>query len=291
VLAAIAVLAFLAFRSPSQVAVPVVVGQTLDSATAKLDQAGLKVDVRRRADPAPRNIVFDQAPNAGQKVDDGSTVAVFVSNGPGTVKVPDVLGLTEADAKRRMTNAGLKPKVQRESSAKIPAGIVIRSDPSAGRPVGRDSEVTLFVSTGPEQVVVPDVTGQTQDDAVTALKQKGLYAIFKEKDSTEPQGTVIGQSPTAGQSIGQGSNITLFVSNGKLKDVPDVTGLSQVDAETQLADAGFKPTARQRSTDQQSEDGVVLSQSPGGGAKRAVGSTVTVTIGKLNTTTTPPPTP
>jgi serine/threonine-protein kinase len=291
VLAAVGLVVVLALRSPSQVAVPVVVGETLDSATAKLDHAGLKVDVRRRADPAPRNIVFDQAPNAGQKVDDGSTVAVFVSNGPGTVKVPDVLGLTEADAKRRVHNAGMRPKVQRESSAKIPAGIVIRSDPSAGRPVDRQSEVTLFVSTGPEQVLVPDVTGQTQDDAVAALKDKGLYAVFKEKDSTEPQGTVIGQTPPAGQKIGQGSNITLFVSNGKLKDVPDVTGLSQVDAETQLADAGFKPTARQRPTDQQSDDGIVLSQSPGGGAKRKEGSTVTVTVGKLVTPTTPAPAP
>jgi len=287
----VAVFAFLALRSPKQVAVPVVVGQTLDSARAKLDQAGLQVDIRRRADRAPRDIVFDQAPNAGSKVDDGSTVAVFVSNGPGTVKVPDVLGLTEADAKRRVQNGGMKPKVQRESSPKIPAGIVIRTDPSAGRPVDRQSEVTLFVSTGPQQVVVPDVTGQSQSDAVAALKQKGLYAVFQEKDSTEPQGTVISQSPGAGQKIGQGSNITLFVSNGKLKDVPDVTGLSQVDAETQLAGAGFKPTVRQRSTNQQSEDGLVLSQSPGGGAKRKEGSTVTVTIGKLATTTTPSPTP
>ena len=287
----VAVFAFLALRSPKQVAVPVVVGQTLDSARAKLDQAGLQVDIRRRADRAPRDIVFDQAPNAGSKVDDGSNVAVFVSNGPGTVKVPDVLGLTEADAKRRVQNGGMKPKVQRESSPKIPAGIVIRTDPSAGRPVDRQSEVTLFVSTGPQQVVVPDVTGQSQSDAVAALKQKGLYAVFQEKDSTEPQGTVISQSPGAGQKIGQGSNITLFVSNGKLKDVPDVTGLSQVDAETQLAGAGFKPTVRQRSTNQQSEDGLVLSQSPGGGAKRKEGSTVTVTIGKLATTTTPSPTP
>jgi serine/threonine-protein kinase len=167
---------------------------------------------------------------------------------------------------------------------------VIRSDPSAGRPVDRRSEVTLVVSSGPEQVVVPDVVGQTQQDAVAALKEKGLYAVFQEKASSEPQGTVISQSPAAGQQIGQGSNITLFVSNGKVKEVPDVTGLSQVDAETQIADAGFKPTVRQRPTDQPGEDGTVLSQSPEGGAKRKEGSTVTLTVGKLITETTPPPT-
>jgi eukaryotic-like serine/threonine-protein kinase len=290
-LAALILLGYLALRPSAQVTVPVVVGQTLDSAKAKLEQAGLKVDVRRRADRAPRDIVFDQAPNGGQKADDGSSVAVFVSNGPGTVKVPDVLGLTEADAKRRVRDAGLRPTVQRESSPKIPEGIVTRSDPSANRPVDRRSAVTLFVSSGPEQVVLPDVTGQTQEDAVAALKEKGLYAVFQEKASTEPQGTVITQSPGAGQKIGQGSNVTLFVSNGKVKDVPDVTGLSQVDAETQIAAAGFKPTVRQRPTDQEGEDGTVLSQSPGGGAKRTEGSTVTLTVGKLITPTTPAPTP
>lgn len=289
VLAALILVAYLALRPPAQVAVPVVVGQTLDSAKAKLEQAGLKVDIRRRADRAPRDIVFDQAPPAGGKVDDGSSVAVFVSNGPGTVKVPDVLGLTEADAKRRVRDAGLRPVVQRESSPKIPLGLVIRSDPSASRPVDRRSAVTLFVSSGPEQVVIPDVKGQSQQDAIAALKEKGLYAVFQEKASTEPQGTVIDQSPAAGQKIGQGSNVTLFVSNGKVKSVPDVIGLTQVEAETQIAAAGFKPTARQRPTDQQGEDGTVLSQSPGAGAKRNEGSTVTLTIGKLTTPATPPP--
>jgi serine/threonine-protein kinase len=297
ILPALAVLAIgllvfvLANKSPGKTHVPVVVGQTLDSARAELERAGLQIDIRRRADRAPRDIVFDQAPNAGGEVNDGSTVAVFVSNGPGTVKVPDVLGLTETDAKRRVREAGLRPQVERESSAKIPAGIVLRSDPSAGRPVDRRSGVTLVVSSGPEEVVVPDVTGQTQQDAVAALKEKGLYAVFQEKASTEPEGTVIGQSPGAGQKIGQGSSITLFVSNGKVKEVPAVTGLSQVDAETQIADAGFKPTVRQRPTDQPDEDGTVLSQSPGGGAKRKEGSTVTLTIGKLPTPTTPGVTP
>jgi serine/threonine-protein kinase len=280
----------LTHNGPGQTHVPVVIGQTLDSAQAELEQAGLKVDIRRRADRAPKDIVFDQAPPGGQKADNGSTVAVFVSNGPGTVKVPDVIGLTEADAKRRLRDAGLSPTSKQESSPKIPIGIVIRSDPGASRPVDRRSAVTLFVSSGPEQVIVPDMKGLSQQDAVTALSDKGLTAVFQEKPSSEAKGTVIEQSPAAGQKIGQGSTVTLFISNGKVKDVPDVTGLSQVDAESQIADAGFKPTVRQRATDQPGEDGTVLKQSPPGGAKRTEGSTVTLTVGKL-TTPTPPPTP
>ena len=280
-LAALAVVAFLALRSPSQVSVPIVVGQTLDSARAELERAGLEADVRRRADRAPRDIVFDQAPNAGRNVDDGSSVAVFVSNGPGTVKVPDLLGLTEADAKRRLRAAELTPDVQRESSAKVAGGLVIRTDPSEGRPVDRRSEVTLFVSSGPEQVVVPDVTGQDETSAVTALRGKGLSAVVREKASTEPQGTVVSQSPAGGLQVDQGTSVTIFVSNGKVLEVPDVTGLSQADGESQLEDAGFRPSVRTRQTELPEEEGTVLSQSPRGGAERREGSTVTLTVGEL----------
>jgi serine/threonine-protein kinase len=271
--------------------VPVVVGQTLDSARAELERAGLEVDIRRRADRAPRDIVFDQAPPAGGKVDDGSTVAVFVSNGPGTVKVPDVLGLTEADAKRRVRATGLRPQVEQESSAKVPNGIVVRTDPSAGRPVDRRSDVTVVVSSGPEQVDVPDVTGQDEADAVATLREKGLTAVIHEKASSEPEGTVVSQSPAGGLRVDQGSSITIFVSNGKVKEVPDVTGLNQADAESQIKDAGFTPSIRNRPTDQPDEVGTVLSQSPRGGAERREGSTVTLTVGELATTTTPGVTP
>ncbi len=287
-LLALGLIALFALRSPNQVSVPIVVGQTLDSARAEIERAGLQIDIRRRADRAPRDIVFDQAPNAGRKVDDGSTVAVFVSNGPGTVKVPDVVGLTEADAKRRVRAAGLRPQSERESSVKVPAGIVIRSDPSSGRPVDRRSTVTLVVSSGPELVEVPDVTGQDEQEAVAALREKGLTAIVREKASSEPAGTVVSQTPVGGQQIDQGSTVTIFVSNGKVKEVPDVTGLSQADAESQVRDAGFAPSVRTRPTDLPEEDGTVLSQSPRGGVERREGSTVALTVGEL-TTTTPAP--
>jgi eukaryotic-like serine/threonine-protein kinase len=289
VLAVLGMIGFFALSSPNQVSVPIVVGQTLDSARTEIERAGLQVDVRRRADRAPRDIVFDQAPNAGRKVDDRSTVAVFVSNGPGTVKVPDVVGIAEADAKRRLRSAGLRPQSQQESSIKVPAGVVIRSDPSAGRPVDRQSTVTLVVSSGAEQVVVPDVKGQDEQEAVAALREKGLTAVVREKASTEPAGTVVSQSPVGGQQIDQGSTVTIFVSNGKVKEVPDVTGLSQADAESQLEDAGFTPAIRTRPTDQPGEDGTVLSQSPAGKAERREGSTVTLTVGQLTTPTPPPP--
>jgi eukaryotic-like serine/threonine-protein kinase len=289
-LAALGAFLALVVFSKDQVNVPGVVGQTLDSARIELDRAGLQVDVRRRADPAPANIVFDQAPGPGKKVDDGSTVAVFVSNGPGTVKVPDIVGLTEADAKRRIRDVSLRPQVEQESSAKVALGIVIRSDPSARRPVDRRSTVTLVVSSGPQKVDVPDVTGLDQQDAVNQLREAGLSTVVREKASSEPVDTIVSQSPAGGQQVDQGSTVTLFVSNGKVKEVPDVTGLSQAEAETEITDAGFTPSVRTRPTDQPDEDGTVLSQSPSGGSKRKENATVTITVGKL-TTPAPGPSP
>jgi beta-lactam-binding protein with PASTA domain len=151
--------------------------------------------------------------------------------------------------------------------------------------------VTVVVSSGPEQVDVPDVTGQDEADAVAALREKGLTAVIHEKASSEPEGTVVSQSPAGGLQVDQGSSVTILVSNGKVKEIPDVTGLSQAEAESQIEDAGFTPAIRTRPTDQPDEVGSVLSQSPRGGAQRREGSTVTLTVGELATTTTPGVTP
>ncbi len=83
--------------------------------------------------------------------------------------------------------------------------------------------------------------------------------------------------------------MTIFVSDGKVREVPDVTGLTQGEAEAELQDAGFNVSVRTRPTDQPDEDGTVLSQSPSGKAERRESATVTITVGALTTTTTPTP--
>ena len=288
--AAIVLGAFLLFGSADKVVVPPVVGQTLSQASQRLDRAGLGVEVKRRADQAPRDFVFEQSPNPGQKVDKDSIVTLFVSNGPTTVKVPDVVGLTETDARRRVRRADLRVAVERESSTKVADGTVIRTDPGPGRLIERNSSVTLVVSSGPGEVVVPSVVGDDQEDAISRLREEGLSPIVRERSSSEPVNTVVEQSPPAGQRVDEGSSVTIFVSDGKVREVPDVTGLTQGEAESELRDAGFNVTVRTRPTDQPDEDGTVLSQSPRGGAERRENATVTITVGTLTTpgeTTTP----
>ncbi|MGH2978284.1 MAG: Stk1 family PASTA domain-containing Ser/Thr kinase [Solirubrobacterales bacterium] len=280
-LVGLAVLAFLLLGSQEKITVPPVVGQTLEQARARVDRAGLDVEVKRRTDQAPRDFVFEQSPNPGQEVDEGSVVTLFVSNGPSTVRVPDVVGLDQADARRRLRRADLRADVERESSTEVGEGVVIRTDPGPGRPAERDSAVTLVVSSGPDQVTVPSLIGETQEDAVARLREEGLSPIVRERASSEPVDTVIEQTPAAGQEVDEGSSVTIFVSNGQVREVPDVTGLPQSEAEAELDDAGFGVSVRSRSTDQPDDEGIVLSQAPRGGVERREGATVTITVGEL----------
>ena len=281
--------AYLLLRA-EQVRVPLVLGQTLDSASQELGAAGFKVDIDRRADPAPADTVFRQVPSASDKVDKGSTITLFVSNGPSTVKVPDIIGLSEQTAKARIRRANLSPVTQGESSVKVVEGNVIRSDPGAGVSIERGSRVTLVISTGAKQVAIAGVVGFEQDAAVARLRDQGLSVIVHERASSEPEGTVVGQTPAAGQQVDEGSSITLLVSNGKLQKVPDVIGLSQSRAESEIRDAGFSPEIRMKSVDSPDSDGRVISQTPPSGKERTKGDAVVITVGSFTPpAATPPP--
>jgi beta-lactam-binding protein with PASTA domain len=288
-LAAVILAAFLLTR-PSQDIVPTVAGEQLDAARGELERAGFEVDIDRRPDQSPTGTVFRQVPVGGKKVDEGSTVTLFVSNGPSTVKVPDVLGLTETDAKRRIRRADLRPVVEQENSRRVPAGNVIRTDPGASAAIERGSRVTLFVSSGAKEVTVPDVTGQDQTDAAATLRDKGLGPFLRERDSSEPVDTVVDQNPKAGQLVEEGSTVTLYVSNGKLQEVPDVVGLSQDEAESELRSAGFKVSVRTQPVDSADQDGTVISQTPSTKRERTRGTSVTITVGAF-TAPEPPATP
>jgi serine/threonine-protein kinase len=194
-----------------------------------------------------------------------------------------VVGLSDDDARRRLRRADLRATIEQESTTKVPEGTVIRTDPGPGRLIERDSSVTLFVSSGPGEVEVPNVVGEDQEGAVARLREEGLSPIVRERASSEPVDTVVDQSPAAGQQVDEGSTVTVFVSDGKVREVPDVTGLTEGEAEAELGDAGFNVSVRTRETEQPDEDGTVLSQSPRGGAERRESATVTITVGVLAT--------
>jgi membrane peptidoglycan carboxypeptidase len=143
---------------------------------------------------------------------------------------------------------------------------------------------------GPPNGKVPNVIGMKQADAEKTLTAAGFTPDVVMEASTEPEGTVFDQAPKGGSSVRLGSRVTIHVSNGKSPKsvVPNVVGKTQSAAEAALKDAGFSVQVVEEAVCDPTQDGVVLTQDPGGGKKANEGSTVVITVGKFEP---PCPTP
>jgi eukaryotic-like serine/threonine-protein kinase len=118
-------------------------------------------------------------------------------------------------------------------------------------------------------------------DARRQLRSLGLTVTVVQVRSDEPAGTVVRQSPRAGAELRKGATVRLAVSTGpRTVDVPDVTGLDEGSARSELEGAGFEVRVVDQETTDPTEDGVVLTQEPAGGTA-ASGSVVTLTVGRL----------
>ena len=196
------------------------------------------------------------------------------------VSVPKVVGQTQSQAQTTLEAAGLRVgQVSQEPTLAVPPGTVVSQKPSAGSEVKKDSAVDIAVAAIPT-VQVPNVVGQLQADAITALAEVGLRTgtVNYVYDSNVPAGKVGAQTPSAGEKVSVGSAVNLTVSMGNQQgQVPNVIGLSQDDANSVITAAGFKvTTVKAASTNVPPGD--VVAQSPAAGVVTAAGSTVTITV-------------
>ncbi|MFI5767250.1 Stk1 family PASTA domain-containing Ser/Thr kinase [Streptomyces sp. NPDC051658] len=220
-----------------------------------------------------------------------TVVAVLLALGIGTgvwyinsgqfTRVPSLLGQTEKNAERRLSDVGLDLKgVERAYSDTVERGKVISSDPDAGARVRGNDAVTLVVSRGPEIVKVPDVQDLSLADARRELKKAGLVPgmVTKEFSEETARGDVIRTDPVAGTGRHPDSAVALVVSKGAPVDVPDVTGLSVADATAALKDEGLKAKVLPDRVNSAEDAGDIARQSPGEGTEAAEGDTVELTV-------------
>ncbi|MFD9217479.1 Stk1 family PASTA domain-containing Ser/Thr kinase [Streptomyces sp. NPDC059544] len=258
--------------------VPTVLGQTEAAAKQRLSAAGLDVEAVRKgfSDAYDRGTVMDVNPDPGQRIRHNGSVTLVISRGPEIVKVPELEGLKLADARNTLRKAGLAPGViTREFSDEAAQGTVIGSDPAAGTERRPDSAIALVVSKG-SPVDVPDVTGESVEDATGTLADAGLKVKVAPEQvySPEDAGTVARQSPAEGGQAAKGDTITLTVSKGpRMVEVPDVTGDSLNDARRELEEAGFEVKVERAFP---FLGDTVESQSVEGGGQAAEGSTITI---------------
>jgi eukaryotic-like serine/threonine-protein kinase len=203
-----------------QVAVPDVVGLSRSDAEEALEEAELVPVIERRVpatdDTQQPGTVVAQDPEEGTEVERGSIVNLTIVAQPNTVVIPNLQGASVEDAQAALLELGLEPAgPEQESSDTVDEGFVTRTDPGVGEEVEEGTPVTIFVSTGPEEVTVPLVTCQSFGSAQNEIEQADLTPVISDQTVAEnsqcPLGSkVAAQDPAAGTVLEPGDTVTLF---------------------------------------------------------------------------------
>ncbi len=264
----------------SKVVVPSLAGLTTNEAKSQLEDLGLNLDISREkySEDIPEGKVISSDPAGGGRVDPNGTVAVTVSRGKERYAVPNLQGLKIEVAENLLKdNKLILGEVIEEFSTEFPKGFIMRSAPTAGERIKRDSQVNLFISKGIEQVGVTSYKGKSGEQALNELTEAGFEVETKYIFSEDlPIGAVISQSPAAGE-LDKGSKVTLLVSKGsEFVFVPNVFSLPQAKAVATLKDLDLKVVVK---TVGNKKTKVVTNIAPKVGTKVKRGSTVTITVG------------
>ncbi len=208
--------------------VPRLTGMTIQAAEAQLEEEGLEVKFASEefSEIVKAGQIIESDPPQGAEIESGGTVTLVVSKGPERYDVPKVVGESLSDAKEAIKDGNLTVgEITRKYSDTVERGIVMTSDPKAGKSERPDARVDLVVSKGLPPVIVPNLVGDSASSAQDQLEAENLkYSVSSEQNSSKiPEGAVISQSVSAGASVKQGSTVSVVISLGPpLVRVPDV---------------------------------------------------------------------
>ena len=216
-----------------------------------------------------------------------------VMGGGGGDPVPSVVGKTQGEAVAALEQAGFKANVQQEFSDKYDEGVVTRQAPTGGTELAAGETVDVWVSKGAETVALEDFKGWSPDEVAAYLQENGLLGVQKSgKSETVPDGQVYKQDPAAGAEVTKGAQVTYWVSSGKPQaTVPELSGMTQADAQTALTDA--KLTLGNVTTEPSTDvaGGQVVRQTPAAGTKVAQGTAVDIVVSSGSPTPSVSPSP
>lgn len=189
-------------------------------ALVKLDFKESKIKKKEEySDTVEKGKIISQTPEANSEVTpDKTSVKFVVSKGAKPIKISDYVGMTINEALLDLANNGINEsqvkQTQQESDKE--AGTILSQTPSAGSSVTPGNTMIYFVvSSGPNEVSVPDFTGMSKSEAQNAAKEAGLTANFEEDyDNQVPAGQVIRSNPSAGEKVKKNSSVTVTLSKG-----------------------------------------------------------------------------
>ncbi|HNY86277.1 MAG TPA: PASTA domain-containing protein, partial [Candidatus Hydrogenedentes bacterium] len=270
--------------------VPNLAGMTQAQAGAALTAAELSLGTVSEVYNAtvPAGQVISQSPAAGVEVAAGTAVNLTVSRGPEPVVVPDVTGMTQANAAAALTGAGLDVgQVVQAFSDTIPVGRVISQDPAADAEVPPGTAVDLEVSKGPApagDIAVPSLAGMTQAQAGAALTGAtlALGAVTEAYSATVPAGQVISQNPAAGAMVAAATPVNIVLSKGPHPAdgvaVPDTAYMTGAVAEGMITGDGLTVGQTTEECSGTVPEGRVVRTDPAAGTVVAPGTAVNLHV-------------
>jgi serine/threonine-protein kinase len=264
---------------------PSVVGLTQAAADVKLTEAGLDLEVGEQvhSESVPEGEVITTDPRPGARILPDDAVVLTISLGPERYDVPDLAGLTLAEAEAELAGVQLLAgRTIERFSETVPEGTVISSQPAFGTPQAKDlpvdTAIRLVVSKGRKPIKVGDWTGRSAENAEKVLEGRGLQVKVTDTEfsDTVAKGRVISQKPDKG-TLFRNDTVELVVSKGpELVTVPGIRYLSTEDAVEKLEDLGFEVKQERASIYLSGQVAWETDPAPGTRARR--GSTITLYV-------------
>jgi beta-lactam-binding protein with PASTA domain len=297
-----------------------VLGIPASTAVKRLRDDGFQPVVRSVYSTKPQGIVAAQNPGAGAQLAKGASVTLSVSKGQLAKPVPDVVGQSESQAVSLLKAAGFAATPVQVPSSES-KGNVIAQNPKSGEKAQPGTKVRLNVSAGaapsggasttppaattparttparpapaqPATVTIPDIEGNTLEEARLALRKVAILMEIRYVPSDQPSGTIVAQAKKPGTTAKRGDHMLVTVSEGgsggtaaaTLATVPNVVGMDEQAAQTQLQQAGFSAVVEDYPTTDSSQDGKVVDEQPAPGTKAPKGSQIIIYVGRLQNT-------
>jgi beta-lactam-binding protein with PASTA domain len=308
--------------APPKVAVPRLVGLKEQDALVRLGQIGLRPKEVFRPTKQPKGVVVSQKPQEATEAARGSQVTLVIDSGAPKVAVPDLTGTSFTEAQAKLQQLGLSP-TKTDVTSDQPAGTVVDQAPKAGGKLAKGSTVTLSVAKGqtqstptttsaststaatttaatttaatttatttaaappqPTTAKMPDVTGQQEPAAVTALSNAGVLASLVFVPGTDPLGTVVQQAKPADTTVPFHSHVQINISRGPnnnpLASVPNVIGQTLPQAVSTLNAAKLRLIYVKFPVTSRTQAGKIVQQSPLAAGKAPQNAQVVVYLG------------
>lgn len=272
-----------------EVTVPDVKGMSYSEAKEVLEAKGLKIekaDEPIASEKIEKGKIVSQTPSKNSKVKKGRTIRVILSAGNTELKVPDLKGLSYKEAKTLLSEMGLQiSKGDEVDSDSVAEGLIASQYPSAKTKVDKGDIITVNISKGKKDAVIPKLVGTTftSESDVSDILSKYGYKLGKVsyEESYETPGTIIKQSPDAGTTAEKNTTVDIVISKAKSKaTVPNLNGMTYDQAESALQSLGFSVGRVTEEENNGFTAGTVFKQYPAANSEYQTGSTVDIWIAK-----------